>query len=72
MEPIGSKTPAAPISGQTDRLVAEDDFEEARVLEIVARGPRGALVLTALSVAVVMAVWVAFYVLVFLRRGPIG
>jgi hypothetical protein len=39
---------------------------------IAAAGPRGALTLAGLAVAVVLAIWVAFFVLVFLPRGAIG
>jgi hypothetical protein len=39
---------------------------------ITAAGPRGALVLAGLAVAVLLAIWLAFYALVFLPRGPIG
>jgi len=42
------------------------------VQRIVARGPRGALALAGLSVAVLLALWLAFFVFVFLPRGSIG
>jgi len=45
---------------------------EEEVQRIAAAGPRGALVLAGLSVAVVLAIWVAFYLLIFLPRGAIG
>ena len=40
--------------------------------EIVAAGPRGALVLAGGAVAVLLALWFAFFVLVFLPRGPVA
>jgi hypothetical protein len=43
--------------------------EQRRVDEIVARGPGGAFALAGIAVAIVMAIWVAFYVLVFMARG---
>ena len=46
--------------------------DQQLVAQIVARGPRGAIVLAALSVGVVVALWVAFYLFVFLPRGTIG
>ena len=52
--------------------VRADDPEDVRVAEIVARGPRGAIVLAALAVGFVVALWAAFYLFVFLPRGPIG
>jgi hypothetical protein len=48
------------------------DPEDVRVAEIVSRGPRGALVLAALMVGIVVGLWVAFYLFAFLPRGPIG
>ena len=39
---------------------------------IVAAGPRGALALAGLSVAVLVALWFAFFVFVFLPRGAVG
>ena len=42
------------------------------VQRIVARGPRGALALAGLSVAALIAIWLAFFVFVFLPRGAVG
>ncbi|WP_322012236.1 hypothetical protein [Paraburkholderia sp. J12] len=57
------ETPAPETPG--DRPQAE------RVDEIVRRGPSGAIVLAGIAVAIVMAIWFAFYFLVFLPRGVI-
>jgi hypothetical protein len=46
--------------------------DQAEVLKIVAAGPRGAAALAALSVFVVLLLWFAFYLFVFLPRGAIG
>ena len=35
-------------------------------------GPRGALVVASIAVALLFVGWVAFYFLLFLPRGPIG
>ena len=51
---------------------AKELDDQLGVAQIVARGPRGALLLAALSVGVVVALWVAFYLFVFLPRGAIG
>jgi hypothetical protein len=45
---------------------------DEEVQRIVARGPRGALALAGLSVAVLLALWLAFFVFVFLPRGSVG
>ncbi|MDN4053406.1 MULTISPECIES: hypothetical protein [unclassified Massilia] len=42
--------------------------EQGRVDAIVARGPRGAFAVAGAGVAVVVALWVVFYVLVFVAR----
>ena len=39
---------------------------------IAAAGPRGALILAGASVTVLVALWLAFYLFVFLPRGAIG
>jgi len=44
---------------------------DERVDEIVQRGPGGALVLAGIATAIVLAIWFAFYFLVFLPRGII-
>ena len=45
---------------------------EEELRRIAAAGPRGAVALAGLGVAVLLLVWIAFYVLVFLPRGAIG
>ena len=42
------------------------------VRRIVAAGPRGALALAGASVAMLLVIWLAFFVFVFLPRGPVG
>jgi hypothetical protein len=51
-------------------LPAETNGDD-RVDEIVAAGPYGALTLAGIAVACVMAIWLAFYVFVFLARGAL-
>lgn len=43
----------------------------ADIDRIVASGPRGALAVAGIAVAAVMAMWFAFYWLVFLPRAPL-
>ncbi|GLQ87373.1 hypothetical protein [Dyella flagellata] len=45
--------------------------EDERVEEIVRAGPRGALTVTGIAVAIVIGLWFLFYFLVFLPRGVI-
>ncbi|MGA1805475.1 hypothetical protein [Rhizobium sp. HT1-10] len=44
---------------------------EERVDDIVASGPHGAIVVAGIATAVVVAMWLLFYFLVFLPRGAI-
>lgn len=52
-------------SGEDSRLPAD-------LVDAFKHGPRGALILSSISVAVLFAGWLAFYYFVFLPRGPIG
>jgi hypothetical protein len=45
---------------------------QRRVDAIVAQGPRGAFAVAGAAVALVMAMWLAFYVLVFVARATAG
>ncbi|WP_321890220.1 hypothetical protein [Paraburkholderia bannensis] len=45
--------------------------QHEQVDEIVRQGPSGALALASIATAIVMAIWFAFYFLVFLPRGVI-
>ncbi|WP_205287605.1 hypothetical protein [Luteibacter jiangsuensis] len=45
--------------------------EDAEVDAIVAKGPRGALAVAGVAVAIVIAMWFLFYFLAFLPRGVI-
>lgn len=43
--------------------------DQAAVDDIVRRGPGGAVALAGVAVAIVVLIWIAFYVLVFVPRG---
>jgi hypothetical protein len=47
------------------------DQEQAQVDEIVRSGPAGAIAVAGIATALVIAMWFAFYFLVFLPRGVI-
>ena len=42
------------------------------VLAIAAEGPRGAALVSGISVAVLLAIWIAFYFFIFVPRGSVG
>jgi hypothetical protein len=46
--------------------------DEHDLRKIVARGPRGAIALAGMSVAILLAIWLGFFVFVFLPRGAVG
>jgi hypothetical protein len=52
----------APLSSET---------EDARIDEIVRSGPRGAVAVAGIATAIVIALWFAFYFMVFLPRGSL-
>jgi hypothetical protein len=47
------------------------DTEDTRIDEIVRSGPRGAVVVAGIATAIVIALWFAFYFMVFLPRGSV-
>jgi hypothetical protein len=47
------------------------EIEDARIDEIVRSGPKGAVVVAGIATAIVIALWFAFYFLVFLPRGSV-
>jgi len=51
-------------------LPAEPRGDE-RIERIVAEGPGGALAVAGIATALVVAMWFAFYLFVFLPRGPL-
>jgi hypothetical protein len=42
------------------------------VLAIAAKGPRGAVLVAGISVAALLAIWIAFYFFIFVPRGQVG
>ncbi|MGN6665575.1 MAG: hypothetical protein ACTHKH_01175 [Trinickia sp.] len=48
-----------------------DDPQGERIDEIVRSGPSGAIAVAGIATAIVVALWFAFYFLVFLPRGVI-
>lgn len=45
--------------------------DEQAIESVVAAGPRGALALAGIATAIVVALWLAFYLFVFLPRGAL-
>lgn len=54
----------------SDDVVPPAEAESARIDEIVRSGPGGAIVVAGIATAIVIALWFAFYFMVFLPRGP--
>ncbi|ULL01558.1 hypothetical protein [Bradyrhizobium sp. I71] len=55
----------------TDLPEPIENSTDDRVNRIVAAGPGGALMVAGIATALVVAMWFAFYLLVFLPRGPL-
>src|SRR5262249_45372642 len=53
-------------------MSADDEVDEARLTQVLAEVPRGSVVVAGTAVAIVVAIWFAFYFFAFLPRGPIG
>jgi hypothetical protein len=51
--------------------VPAEASRDQRIEGIVAAGPRGALALAGIAAALVVAMWFAFYLFVFLPRGAL-
>jgi hypothetical protein len=51
--------------------VAAPGSESDQVDAIVRSGPRGAIAVAGIATAIVIALWFAFYLLVFLPRGAV-
>ena len=47
------------------------ETEDAKIDRIVRSGPRGAIVVAGIATAIVIALWFAFYFMVFLPRGSV-
>jgi hypothetical protein len=47
------------------------ESEDTKVEKIVRSGPLGAVVVAGIATAIVIALWFAFYFMVFLPRGPV-
>jgi hypothetical protein len=50
-------------------MPSSPETEDARIDEIVRSGPKGAVVVAGIATAIVIALWFAFYLMVFLPRG---
>jgi hypothetical protein len=47
------------------------ETEDVRIDAIVRSGPRGAVAVAGIATAIVIALWFAFYFMVFLPRGSV-
>jgi hypothetical protein len=47
------------------------EAESAKIDEIMRSGPHGAVAVAGIATAIVIALWFAFYFIVFLPRGPV-
>jgi hypothetical protein len=52
----------------SDKSTESPEADQRAVDEIVSRGPRGTVALAGTAVIIVVAIWFAFYLLVFVPR----
>ena len=55
----------------SDDLSPSPDVDDAKFDAIVRSGPQGAIVVAGIATAIVIALWFAFYLMVFLPRTSI-
>jgi hypothetical protein len=53
-------------------MVTDDEIDETKLAEVLEEVPKGSVVVAVSAVAIVIAIWFAFYFFAFLPRGPIG
>ena len=53
-------------------MARDDEVDAARLTQVLAEVPKGSTVVAGTAVAIVIAIWFAFYFFAFLPRGPIG
>jgi hypothetical protein len=53
-------------------MTTDDEIDKAKLAQVLAEIPRGSVVVAVTAIVILMAIWFAFYFLVFLPRGPIG
>ena len=53
-------------------MATDDEVDEAKLAQVLAEVPKGSAIVAGTAVAIVVAIWFAFYFFAFLPRGPIG
>jgi len=53
-------------------MATNDEIDQAKLAQVLAEVPKGSVAVAVTAVAIVMAIWFAFYFFAFLPRGPIG
>ena len=53
-------------------MSTDDEVDNAQLARVLAEVPKGSAIVAGTAVAIVVAIWFAFYFFAFLPRGPIG
>jgi hypothetical protein len=53
-------------------MASDDEIDEEKLVQVLAEVPKGSAIVAGTAVAIVIAIWFAFYFLAFLPRGSIG
>jgi hypothetical protein len=53
-------------------MAADDEIDQAKLAQVLVEIPKGSVVVAVSAIAIMLAIWFAFYFFAFLPRGPIG
>jgi len=53
-------------------MSTDDEIDQAKLAQVLTEVPKGSVVVAVTAIAIVMAIWFAFYFFAFLPRGSIG
>ena len=53
-------------------MAADNEVDKTKLTQALAEVPKGSTAVAGTAVAIVIAIWFAFYFFAFLPRGPIG
>ena len=70
--PMQERSPATHLTAAATPEHVAEPIDTNEALATLKEGPRGALVVSAISVALLLLSWLAFYFLLFIPRGSVG
>lgn len=67
-----SLSPELSVAPQTNIPKESGSTTNSEVVEVLRRGPRGAMLIAGLAVGILFLGWLLFYFVLFMRRGYVG